>query len=154
MPYESLLGDDRIEEHTFTPRDLEQYMAIAVAKLQDAKVEGHSDDTTFTLAYDAVRPAAEAVMAAEGFKGPDEDGRLRGHVQHAAVFEFLGEVGDGRWEEEAGRFNRARRKRNVSQYDRFGLISATQAADLVADAEAFISQVEDWLQERGLLPKA
>lgn len=148
MPYESLLGDDRIEEHKFTTRDLEQYIAIAVAKLQDAKVEGHTDDTTFTLAYDAVRAAADAVMAAEGYRPKSGEG------QHAAVFEFLEEVGDGRWEEEAGRFNRARRKRNVSQYDRFGLISETQAAALVTDAEAFITEVEDWLQQRGLLPKA
>jgi uncharacterized protein (UPF0332 family) len=109
-------------------------------------VEGHSDDTTFTLAYDAVRAAAEAVMAAEGYRLKSGEG------QHAAAFEFLEEAVGGRWEGEAVRFDHARQKRNVSQYDRFGLITKTEADDLVADAASFVGEVEEWLQERGSLP--
>jgi len=129
--------------HAFTLRDLQRHVVIAEAKLRDAKVEGHSDDTTFTLAYDAARAAAEAVMAAEGYRPKSGEG------QHAVVFEFLAEVSDGRWEDEASRFNRARRKRNVSQYDRFGEISGTQAENMVADAEAFVSEVNEWLLDEG-----
>jgi len=65
MSYESLLSEGRIEAHTFAPRDLERHMAIAAARLKDAQVEGHSDDTTFTLAQDmlnAVRPSHQKLI--------------------------------------------------------------------------------------------
>ena len=147
MPYSSLLSEGRISVQTFAPQELETLMAIAEAKLGDAGVEGHTDDTTFTLAYDAVRAAAEAVMAAEGFRS------VSGEGQHAAVFEFLGEVEDGCWVEEAREFDRARKKRNVSQYERFGMITETQAADICASALMFVSEVREWLRKRGLLPE-
>ncbi len=139
MAYESLLGKNRIEAHSFTHRDFQDYIAAATGKLADAGVEGLSDDTRFTLAYDAVRAAAEAVMAAEGYRLKSGEG------QHAAVFAFLAEAEAGRWEEEARQFDDARKKRNVSQYRRFGLITQTEADELLRAAQVFIAEVEDWL---------
>ena len=98
------------------------------------------------LAYDAVRAAAEAVMAAEGYRPASGEG------QHAAAFEFLEETEGGRWAEEAREFDRARKKRNVSQYERFGMITETQANELRASARMFVHEIREWLQERGLLP--
>lgn len=147
MPYESLLSEGRIGAQTFAPQQLESFMLIAKAKLGDAGIEGHTDDTTFTLAYDAVRAAAEAVMAAEGYR------LMSGGGQHAAVFEFLEETEGGRWAEEAREFDRARKKRNVSQYERFGMITETEADELRASAQMFVGEVGEWLQERGRLPE-
>jgi hypothetical protein len=141
-----LLSEGRIARQRFAPRELADFLAAAEARLGDAGVEGHTHDTTFTLAYDAVRAAAEAVMAAEGYRPASGEG------QHAAVFEFLAEAQGGRWNPEAREFDRARKKRNMSQYRRFGLITETEAAELRASARTFIGEVRGWLQERGLLP--
>jgi uncharacterized protein (UPF0332 family) len=145
MSYASLLSEGRIRAQTFAPRELERFVLAAEAKLGDAGIEGHTDDTTFVLAYDAVRTAAEAVMAAEGYRPTSGEG------QHAAVFEFLEETESGRWADDAREFDRARKKRNVSQYERFGLITETQADELRASARVFVGEVRDWLDERGLL---
>jgi len=146
MLYARLLNEGRITPQTFAPQEVADLLAAAEARLGDAGVEGHSNDTTFTLAYDAVRAAAEAVMAAEGYRPTSGEG------QHAAAFEFLEEAEGDRWEEEAREFERARRKRNVSQYRRFGLITETEADELRASARLFIGEVRQWLQDRGLLP--
>jgi len=66
MPYARLLNEGRINPHTFSHRDIEDYVATAEPKLRDAAVAGLSADGRYIFAYDAVRSVAQAVMAAEG----------------------------------------------------------------------------------------
>jgi len=41
--------------------------------------------------------------------------------------------------------NSCRRKRNVAEYDRAGEVSQQEVEDLLAEAEAFRKEVEEWL---------
>ena len=51
---------------------------------------------------------------------------------------------------EARCFQRSRRKRHRSEYEEFGLVSPTEANELLAMGASFIADVKDWLRERGL----
>lgn len=53
-------------------------------------------------------------------------------------------------ETEADQFDDARKKRNRSQYERFGLITETEAKQLIPAASTFLREVKAWLQQRGL----
>lgn len=144
MPYGRLLNEGRIRLHTFSQSDIEDYVATAEAKLRDAGVAGLSAEGQYIFAYDAVRWAAQAVMAAEGYRTTHQTGH------HATVFEFLRQVDAGRWRTEADQFDDTRKKRNRSQYERFGLITETEAKQLIPAASTFLREVKVWLQQRGL----
>jgi len=148
MPYGELLDDGRIRPHRFRRRDLEGYMALAESRLPDADLAGMSTDVKYMLAYDAIHSAARAVMAAEGYRATHQPG---GH--HAAMFEFLERVADGRWQPQAEQFDDARKKRNKAAYERFGLVSDTEAEQLLEAARVFLAEVRDWLQSKGILPE-
>jgi len=114
-------------------------------RLDSAALDGVATDVRHNLAYDAARSAAQGVMMAEGYRSA----MAAGH--HQALFEFLTVVAEGRWEREADYFDKARRRRNRSEYGRFGLISAKGADDMLATADEFVAEVREWLGERGLL---
>ena len=102
MSYESLLSEGRIEAHTFAPRDLERHMAIAAAKLKDAQVEGHSDDTRFTLAQDmlnAVRPPHQKLICfADNWQDAAfQAGWMQGHARTLPLAASHTRVHAGRW---------------------------------------------------------
>jgi len=110
-----------------------------------SRVEGVPREVRHNLAYDAVRSAAQAVMYAEGFRA------TAGTGQHEAVFKFLAEVDDGRWQDEAGYFDISREKRNRSEYGSYGQITESEATELATVAERFLSEVREWLAERGMI---
>ena len=147
MPYGELLDDGRIQPHRFRRRDLEAYMALAQSRLSDSDLAGMSTDVKYMLAYDAIHSAARAVMAAEGYRATHQPGH------HATMFEFLERVADGRWQPQAEQFDDARKKRNRAAYERFGLISETEAGQLLEAARVFLAEVHEWLQTRDMLPK-
>lgn len=141
MTYDDLLRDERIRRHGVTGDDIVDSLTIAQARLGDAGTEGLSADGRFIFAYDAVRAAAEAVMAAEGFRP------VAGVGHHEAVFAFLAAAADGRWARSARVFDQARVKRNAAEYDEWGLVTQTEADDLLRAAREFVAEVARWVSE-------
>jgi len=81
-------------------------------------------------------------MTAEGYR------RGRGEGQHVVVFDFLALVEEGRFAREAALFDRARRLRNVTQYERAGVVSPSAADDALRAARGFVAEVRCWLVDR------
>ncbi|MEA3403368.1 MAG: HEPN domain-containing protein [Armatimonadota bacterium] len=144
MPYEDLLEAGRIRRHRSTADQLIAHLDIAHTRLEDASVEGMSAEGTFLFAYDAARAAAEAVMAVEGYRAASGAGR------HEIVFEFLRRAERSRWADLAVELDEAREKRNYAEYERAGLITRTEADDLLRRAREFVNEVARWLHERGI----
>lgn len=141
MPYESLLAEGRIEEHRFTEADVAGFIGMAERNLADASIEQLSNDNRFGLAYDAIRTAAVAVVAAEGYRAASVPS------QHQAVFVFLEEAASGRWASDVDYFQAARRKRNQASYDVLGIVTDTEVSELLDAACAFVASVTEWLYE-------
>ncbi len=143
MAYDELLREERIRPHSVSSDDIAARLVIAQARLGDAATERLSADGRFVLAYDAVRPAAEAVMAAEGYRP------VGGAGHHETVFAFLRLAVGGRWATPAVEFEQARVKCNTAEYDQWGLITQTEADRLLSVARQFVNDVGGWIAASG-----
>ncbi len=142
MSCEELLREGRIRRHATSGEDIAAGLTIAQARLGDAGIDGLSADGRFIFAYDAARSAAEAVMAAEGYRP------VAGVGHHETVFAFLRFAVDGRWAKRAAEFDQARVKRNSAEYDEWGLVTHSEADDLLLAAREFVAEVARWLSTR------
>ncbi len=140
---QSLVAKGIIRGHDFSPhvvsRRITEAGALAERHLEDAAVDGLSDDAAHNLAYAAARVMAEALMLSEGYRP--------GHAigGHAAVFAFLKVCAQGRWKKQALYFDMSRRKRNVAEYEMTGTIAHRDAAELLETATEFVQQVKTYL---------
>ncbi len=143
MPYDGLLGEQRIRRLTFPEdrrrNDLETLLALAERELADSGVEALSLDGRYEHAYSAVRALAEAVMVAEGFRPSGGPG------QHEVLFAFLGQVPTARWQGEAEYFDACRQRRYLIAYRRSQVVTETELEDLIAEGQRFTEAVRAWL---------
>ena len=141
MSYDDLLKAGDIRPSKPTPRDIAGMLGTANVRLRHIEASSPVADVCYELAYDVARAAAQTVMAAEGY-------RPAGSAHHQTIFEFLRIALDGRWAEEAEFFDQARGKRRLCVYEQNGAISVTESEELLAVAERFLGEVEEWLGER------
>lgn len=140
-----MLKQMRIRTSRFSQGDIEGVIAGADANLAAASVADNPAEVRHNLAYEAARSAAQALMAAEGYRTIGEG------AHHQTVFAFLALVDASRWQDEADYFNIARQKRNRSQYQEFGLIGEAETDEALQLATRFIAEVRDWLRDKGML---
>lgn len=95
-------------------------------------------DSTFTLAYDAVRCAATAVLRAHGF-------RAKHARHHEMTFEALHRLAIPKVSDRARYYDACRRKRATLEYDTGGDVSNAEAEDLAREAARLAAAVRGWL---------
>jgi hypothetical protein len=88
------------------------------------------------------RAVAEVVMVAEGYRPRG------GEDQHKVLIEFLAMVDGGRFANRATYFDKARRLRNKTKYDKAGIVSPSTAAGVLKNARQFVTEVREWLASR------
>jgi uncharacterized protein YjiS (DUF1127 family) len=143
MPYSDLEHEGRIRRHGLTPDETRQriaeLLALADRDLEDAAISQRPADGRHNSAYEAARSIADAVMVAEGYR------RLGGEGQHKVLFDFLARVGTGMFARRAAYFDKARRLRNKTKYDKAGIVSSSMAAGILKNAREFRAEVQEWL---------
>ncbi|MEX2310722.1 MAG: hypothetical protein WD738_24355 [Pirellulales bacterium] len=101
-----------------------------------------SSDRRFAVAYNAVQQLAKMVLACEGYRVSSSKG---GH--HATTFEavalFLGPAHQALIDY----FDTCRQKRNQVNYDHAGIISDSEAQEIVKSADEFRLLVDAWIQQ-------
>ncbi len=141
MTYEELLSDGRIRRFSPTPREISGLLGVGRVRLRHLQEHPGEADVRLELAYDVARAAAEAVMAAEGYRPTSAE-------NHRTIFAFLALVDGGRWAEEASFFDRSRSLRHLSVYAQNGAISDTEADELLERARGFWNEVAKWIAEQ------
>lgn len=94
-------------------------------------------DTRFWLAYQAVLAAATSVIRAHG-------ARVRRERQHERTFAALRQLAIAGVSDRARYYDDCRRKRNIAEYDVAGVVSDTEAAELLREAERLAGAVREW----------
>lgn len=143
MPYEQLREQRKIRPHGLRPGEVtrrvhELWTSFEVA-YADAQSDAQSLDGRFQDAYSALRHLVEIVITAEGFRpapGP-------GHQE--VLFAFLTEVPTVSWKGRSAYFQRCRRRRAKSLYERVGLITKKEVEDLLVEVDLFAAEVRAWL---------
>ena len=124
-------------------------LAIARRDIADASLTGMSSDNRFAHAYNAVRALCDLALHASGYRVPKSG---RGHERAIGSLKFtLG----AEWAEQTDYFDRCRRKRHQSMYDRSGATQPKDADELLEAARNLLDAVQDWLRRRhgGLMTK-
>jgi uncharacterized protein (UPF0332 family) len=117
-------------------------MDLARAKLKSAQnILGISEwEEAHNTAYHAMQAAGRAMMYDKGYRPMSTD-------HHVAVILFVQAVHGSKFGPEVMKaFDNARKKRSESLYDAADTISQTQAKNLVAKAEFFMSKTTEILK--------
>jgi uncharacterized protein (UPF0332 family) len=139
VPYERLLNEGKIYRHKTSKKEIRDLLEISERDLKDASIKELSADRRFATAYNAALQMATIVMHCEGY-------RSAGLGHHSITFQFMKTALEKEFTELADYFDRCRRKRNITDYDRAGRITEKEANDLLREATNFLKYIKQWIK--------
>lgn len=140
MSIDKLLEEGKI--HRFEPKrdEISKSLEIARRDLSLAERILEEDlDWCFSITYNAVFQACRAHMFSLGYRPATSQ-------VHKATFEFMELTIEEPHKEIIAYFDRARKKRHRTLYDEVGLVTRTEAEELLQMAKDFITEIEQRLK--------
>jgi len=126
-------------EHQSSPQEIADLLAVADRDLKDCRAKGLSEDRQMAIAYNAALQLATAALAATGYRATRD-------AHHYRVIQSL-TLTIGMDAKLVAKLDAFRKKRNISDYERVGLVSEKEAQEMVALATQFRVDVSAWLRE-------
>ena len=140
MKYDELLNSRRIRKEKASPAEIERALNRAERDLKTAQTLMAQDwDWGFAVAYDAVLQASRAYMFAQGFRPASSE-------SHKNTFAFMRLAMGKDYEELMAYFDRMRNKRHQAIYEVAGLITETEAHNILKKAESFVAMIREELK--------
>ena len=135
---EDWLTDKLIETHRPSAREIANLLRICDRDLGKYQIIELGPDWQLSIAHNAALQAATAALAAAGY-------RARKEGQHYRVIQSLAFTvnTDPAIVKQLDKF---RQKRNISDYERAGLVTEQEAEEMVALAKQLRDDVEQWLR--------
>ena len=127
--------------HTAKANNIRSLFEVADRNLSDCQASGLSADARFGFAYMAARELGMAALNAEGYEP------ARGQSHHFRAIQSLAHT-IGADATIVDQLDQGRKKRNISEYDRIGMISDQEADEMIELAERLRQDVEAWFQGR------
>ena len=127
-------------EHQTSRQEIADLLGVAVRDLHDCTVKDLSEDWQLAIAYNAALQCATAALAASGYRAGRE-------AHHYRIVQTLVHT-IGADMKLIAQLDAFRKKRNVGDYERAGLVSEKEAAEMVALARQLRKQVEVWLRAK------
>ncbi len=141
MKYDELLNSRRIRKEKASRREVEQALARAERDLKTAQALMTQDrDWSFSVAYDAALQASRAYMFAQGYRPSSNE-------SHKNTFAFMRLAMGKEHEALIIYFDRMRNKRNQAIYDVGGLITETEARNILKKADGFVEMIQKELKK-------
>lgn len=138
--FEELLRAGRIRREVVSPAEIRQALERADRDLRTAqRIMAEDWDWAFAVAYNAILQASRAYMFSLGYRPSSAEG-------HKNTFAFMKEALGEPYQQLITYFDRMRNKRNQAIYDVAGLISETEARDILAKATQFVALVRGKLK--------
>jgi len=127
-----------IKEHKPTPREISELLAVADRSLKDCQVAGLSSDGKLDIAHNSALQSSAAALAASGYRASRE--AYHYYLIQSLSFTLQLDKSIIR------RLDKLRRKRNISDYERPGLVSEQEAHEMVELAMQIRQQVQVWIR--------
>ena len=127
-----------VVKHRTSRHEIRDLLQVVERDLADSAAKGLSADWRMNIAYNAALQAATAALAAAGYR-PSRD------AHHYRVIQSLRET-LGADAAVVATFDAFRKKRNISEYERIGLVSDADAEAMRALAVALRGDVMAWLK--------
>jgi hypothetical protein len=128
-----------LAEHKTSRQEISDLLALAERDLRECQASGLSPDWRLAIAYNSALQSAAAALAAAGYRAV-RDGRHYRTIQSLALT-----IGAGI--DSIAQLDAFRKKRNISDYERSGSVSAQEAREMLVLARSLKKTVEDWLKE-------
>lgn len=125
--------------HVTSAQEIADLFAVVERDLDDSAVEGVSADWRMNIAYNAGLQAATAALAASGYRASRDQ-------HHVRVIQSLRET-IGASAELVATFDAFRKKRNITGYERVGIVSDSDAAEMRRLASHLRDDVVAWLRK-------
>jgi len=140
MAFEKLILQGHIQKHKTSKIEINNLFQLIERDLKDASIVELSEDRKFAIAYNTVLQCGTVIMYCVGH-------RTKGEAHHFFTFEFLQEALGSTHHETIDYFNACRSKRNRTDYDSAGEISATEVFELIKEAKNFYKFTKDWVNK-------
>jgi hypothetical protein len=130
-----------LREHKTSAQEVAGILNLVERDLADASRKEISTDWRYNIAYNAGLQLATVVLYAAGYRSG------RGESKHYRVIQALPLVMGQNYSSKRDYLDNCRRKRDVSEYDAAGTISAKEVEDLLLAVTDFKAEVLTWLKE-------
>jgi hypothetical protein len=128
-----------LHPHKTSPKEIEDLFAIADRDLKDCQTSGLSNDWRLNIAYNAALQISKVALAATGYRTSHEAHHYR--LIHSLAFTIEADI------EFIGEFDAFRKKRNISDYERAGLVADHEVEEVIELANDLRKQVVQWLRK-------
>ena len=132
------LEEGWLKEHKPTSREIAELLAVADRALKDCQVVGLSSEGKLDMAHNAALQSSAAALAAAGYRASRE--AYHYYVIQSLSFTLQLE------ERIIRRLHKLRRKRNISDYERPGMVTEQEAQEMVELAKLIRQQAEEWIR--------
>jgi len=139
MSLQDWLNEGKLRTHKTSKNEINQLMAVFERDISDAQVKGLSADRRFAVAYNAALMMAVAVLAACGYRAATEGH----HYWTIQSLTFTLQLDTQTIE----KFNKFRQKRNISDYDRTGMVSDQEVSEILDFSKSLRTRVTVWLKQ-------
>jgi len=126
-----------LTKHSASRREIADLFGVADRDVADCQTAGLSPDWKLSIAYNAALQTATAALAAAGYRAARE-------AHHFRIIQSLAHT-VGVEAHLIAQFDRFRKKRNIGDYERAGMISEQEAKEMLALALRLREDVEQWL---------
>ncbi len=131
------LNDKRIAEHRSSPGEIAELFLICDRDLEKANIPELGPDWQLSIAHNAAIQAAKAALAALGY-------RARKEGQHYILLQSLAFTVKMS-QDTIDQLNKFREKRNISDYERAGMVTEYEAQEMLTLAKKVRDEVEAWI---------
>ncbi|MGA8849037.1 MAG: HEPN domain-containing protein [Dehalococcoidia bacterium] len=138
MSLEDWLNDKLVVKHRPSAREIAELLHICDRDLEKAGISELGPDWRLSIAHNAAVQAARAALAAVGYRA-----RKEGH--HYLVLQSLA-LTIRTDPATIKQLDKLREKRNISDYERAGLVTEQEAEEMIALAKQLRDDVERWLR--------
>lgn len=142
MTWTDLLNKRTVQPHSTSRNEISALRAVVERDLQDAALKTLSADRRFATAYNAALQLSQITIHCAGYRVKIGGGHHQKTFEAVRVAINTLEVQDL-----ADYFDLCRRKRNDIEYDAAGIVSETDADQLLAKTKEFQNLVEESIRK-------
>lgn len=139
MNLADLSNQDKIKPHRTSKNEVQNLINAIERDMIDAVLPGLSSDRKFCIAYNAVLLSATIILNCSGY-------RTIGGSHHLTTIRSIPLILGENYLKLSRYFDHCRYKRNLSDYERVGVISNKESKELLNEADKFFHLIKEWLK--------
>ena len=138
MSLQDWLKNGWLVEHRTSRQEIADLLSMVDRDLAQCQVSGLNPDWQLNIAYNAALQSAVAALGAAGYRASREAHHYR--VLQSLAYTLKTEVSL------IVRLDKFRKKRNIGEYERAGVVSDQEAKEMFLLAKDLREEVENWLR--------